>query len=88
MLPWSNSRSFSISICDRLSDHSTALGDSEEAHQQVYSGDDGGYGNNQAKFSHELIAGAASFEGFKLFEDHQRKEGGSIQSPKVACLHD
>ena len=34
----------------------------------------GGY-DNQAKFSHELVAGGAAFEGFKLFEDHQRKEG-------------
>lgn len=49
------------------------IGESEDAHQQVYT-DGGGY-DNQAKFSHELIAGAASFEGFKLFEDHQRKEG-------------
>lgn len=51
---------------------------SEEAHQQVYD-QEGGY-DNQAKFSHELIAGAASFEGFKLFEDHQRKEGEIIGS--------
>lgn len=45
--------------------------------EQVYSSD--GY-NNQAKFSHELIAGGAAFEGMKLFEDHQRKEGMSISS--------
>lgn len=25
--------------------------------------------------SHELVAGAASFEGMKLFEDNQRKQG-------------
>lgn len=37
-------------------------------------GGDGGF-DNQAKFSHELIAGGAAFEGFKLFEDKQRKEG-------------
>jgi Protein of unknown function (DUF3759) len=47
-------------------------GESQDAHQQVYG--DGGY-ENQAKFSHELIAGAAAFEGFKLFEDKQRNEG-------------
>lgn len=58
------------------------LGDSQDAHEQVYGGgnnDDEDYGN-KAKFSHELIAGAASFEGFKLFEDHQRKEGKSLCS--------
>ncbi|KAL8658159.1 MAG: hypothetical protein Q9202_007625 [Teloschistes flavicans] len=49
------------------------FGESEDAHQQVY-GDD----NNQAKFSHELIGGAAAFEGMKLFEDHQRKEGKTV----------
>lgn len=53
--------------------------DSQQAHDQVYN-QDGGYDNpdNQAKFSHELVAGAASFEGFKLFEDHQRKEGKPV----------
>ena len=30
---------------------------------------------HQARFSHELIGGAAAFAGFKAFEDHQRKEG-------------
>lgn len=48
-------------------------GESEDAHQQVY--DQGEGYDHKAKFSHELITGAASFEGFKLFEDHQRKEG-------------
>jgi hypothetical protein len=46
--------------------------ESRDAHQQVYG--DGGY-DNQAKFSHEIVAGGAAFEGMKLFEDHQRKEG-------------
>ena len=50
-------------------------GESEDAHQQVY-GQDDDY-DNKGKFSHELVAGAAAFEGFKLFEDHQRKEGES-----------
>ena len=38
---------------------------------------DGGYTqpDHEAKFSHELVSGAASFEAMKLFEDHQRKEG-------------
>lgn len=49
--------------------------ESRDAHQQVY-GDD--QDQNQAKFSHELIGGAAAFEGMKLFEDRQRKEGMDI----------
>jgi hypothetical protein len=48
------------------------LDEAQNAHQEVYGS--GGY-DNQAKFSHELIAGGAAFEGMKLFEDHQRKEG-------------
>jgi hypothetical protein len=51
--------------------------DARDAHQQVYG--DGGY-ENQAKFSHELIAGGAAFEGMKLYEDHQRKEGKNFHS--------
>lgn len=50
--------------------HLTSTGDSEGAHRQVYSGQE-----HEAKFSHELLAGAASFEAMKLFEDHHRKEG-------------
>ena len=51
-------------------------GENEDAHDQVYN-QGGGYDNpnHEAKFSHELIAGGAAFEGFKLYEDHQRKEG-------------
>ena len=50
-------------------------GESQDAHEQVY-GDAGGYEQpNEAKLSHELIAGGAAFEGFKLFEDKQRREG-------------
>ncbi|KAK9351520.1 hypothetical protein V1523DRAFT_416549 [Lipomyces doorenjongii] len=33
---------------------------------------------HKAKFSHEAIAGAASFEAFKLFEDRQRREGKPV----------
>lgn len=46
--------------------------ETRDAHQQVYNDDDN---QNDAKFSHELIGGAAAFEGMKLFEDRQRKEG-------------
>ena len=31
--------------------------------------------DNQAKFSHEALAGAASFGAFKMFEDRQRADG-------------
>ncbi|KPI35739.1 uncharacterized protein AB675_1266 [Cyphellophora attinorum] len=47
--------------------------EARDSHQQVY--DDNVPEEHQAKFSHELISGAAAFEGMKLFEDHQRKEG-------------
>lgn len=54
-------------------------GESQDSHNQVYN-QNGGYDdpNNQAKFSHELVGGAAAFEGFKLYEDHQRKEGNTV----------
>ncbi|KAK4691305.1 hypothetical protein P7C71_g5665, partial [Lecanoromycetidae sp. Uapishka_2] len=53
--------------------------EAQNNHQEVY-GQDGGYDNpdNKGKFSHELVAGGASFEAMKLFEDHQRKEGKPI----------
>ncbi|KAI9824526.1 MAG: hypothetical protein M1826_007316 [Phylliscum demangeonii] len=50
--------------------------DARDAHQQVYSQDDNRGGQErEGKFSHELVAGAAAFEGMKLFEDNQRKQG-------------
>ncbi|KAK4938379.1 hypothetical protein LTR10_021178 [Elasticomyces elasticus] len=49
--------------------------DAQQSHQEVYG--QGGY-DNQAKFSHELIGGAAAFEGMKLFEDRQRSEGKPV----------
>ncbi|KIW92452.1 uncharacterized protein Z519_06299 [Cladophialophora bantiana CBS 173.52] len=48
--------------------------ESRDAHQQVYQGDE----DHQAKFSHELIGGAAAFEGMKLYEDRQRREGKTV----------
>lgn len=48
------------------------FGDHEDSHQAVY-GD-----QHEGKFSHELIAGAASFEAAKLFEDRQRREGKPV----------
>lgn len=56
--------------------------ETRDAHQQVYGND-----QNEAKFSHELIGGAAAFEGMKLFEDRQRKEGeiGSRHAQTDQC---
>lgn len=48
--------------------------DNRDAHQQVY-GDDQ---QHEAKFSHELIGGAAAFEAMKAYEDSQRRKGMCI----------
>ena len=55
-------------------------GESDEAHRQVYGGE------HEAKFSHELIAGAASFAGMKAWEDHQRKEGKCFRDATLNCV--
>ncbi|KIX94149.1 uncharacterized protein Z520_10175 [Fonsecaea multimorphosa CBS 102226] len=39
---------------------------------------DNGDDNHEAKFSHEVIGGAAAFEGMKLYEDRQRREGKTV----------
>ena len=64
--------------------NSIVIGDADDAHRQVYR-EDGGE-QHEGKLSHELIAGAASFEGFKLYEDHQRKEGEFwiSRAPRIA----
>ncbi len=49
------------------------LEQSDDAHRQVY-----GEQKHESHFSHELIAGAASFAGMKAWEDHQRKEGTNL----------
>lgn len=43
--------------------------EARDNYQQTYQSD------NKAEFSHELLAGGASFAAMKFFEDHQRKEG-------------
>lgn len=48
------------------------FGDHEDNHQAVYGE------KHEGKFSHELLAGAASFEAAKLFEDRQRREGKPV----------
>ena len=45
--------------------------ESEQAHQQVFNGEQ----HHEGKFSHEFAAGAASFGAMKAYEDHQRKNG-------------
>ena len=47
-------------------------GESQDAYNQVQSDD---FENHKSSFGHEALAGAASFGAFKVFEDHQRKEG-------------
>ncbi|PYH81362.1 putative phosphoglycerate mutase family protein [Aspergillus uvarum CBS 121591] len=48
-------------------------GDEQQAHEQLTNYD--GSEEHQAKFSHELIAGAASFEAMKAYEEHQERNG-------------
>ncbi|ETI24504.1 hypothetical protein G647_03873 [Cladophialophora carrionii CBS 160.54] len=48
--------------------------DGRDAHEQVYRNDE----RHEGKFSHELIGGAAAFEGMKLYEDKQRREGKAV----------
>jgi hypothetical protein len=52
--------------------HNTS-GEAHENYQQAYDTNSGA--PNEAKFSHEAIAGAASFAAFKSFEDRQRSDG-------------
>uniref|UniRef100_A0A0D6R837 CipC-like antibiotic response protein n=1 Tax=Araucaria cunninghamii TaxID=56994 RepID=A0A0D6R837_ARACU len=46
--------------------------ESRDAHRRVYGE---GEERHEGKFSHELLGGAAAFEGMKLYEDKQRREG-------------
>jgi hypothetical protein len=61
------------------------FGDHHESYKQVYG--NGGQ-EHDGSFTHELIAGAASFEAMKAFEDKQRREGASVSHgfAKV-CFH-
>jgi len=47
-------------------------GESHEAYQEVNNAP------NEAKFSHEALAGAAAFGAFKMFEDKQRDDGKPV----------
>ena len=53
------------------------FGEGQQQYDQVYNQDQGDQNDdqNQGKFSHELIAGGASFAAMKVFEDRQRAEG-------------
>lgn len=46
--------------------------DYQDSHAAVY-GD-----QHEGKFSHELVAGGASFAAFKVFEDRQRRNGQPV----------
>ncbi|KAI5789260.1 putative CipC-like antibiotic response protein [Pyronema domesticum] len=50
-------------------------GESHEAYEQVKNSEGR---EHEGSFSHELIAGAAAFEAFKAFENHQRREGKTV----------
>ncbi|KAK3074823.1 hypothetical protein LTR53_002418 [Teratosphaeriaceae sp. CCFEE 6253] len=50
-------------------------GDGQQQYDQVYNQDQP---DNEGKFSHELLAGGASFAAMKVFEDQQRKEGKTV----------
>jgi len=52
------------------------FGEAHDSYQQAYDTNSGE--PNDAKFSHEAIAGAASFAAFKAFEDKQRNEGQPV----------
>ncbi|OJJ98930.1 hypothetical protein ASPACDRAFT_1889375 [Aspergillus aculeatus ATCC 16872] len=47
--------------------------DQQQAHEQLTNFD--GSEEHKAKFSHELIAGAASYEAMKSFEEYQERNG-------------
>jgi len=49
-------------------------GESQDAYDAAYTNGR----PNEAKLSHEVLAGGAAFAGFKAFEDHQRKEGKPV----------
>ncbi|KAI5303605.1 hypothetical protein KEM56_007375 [Ascosphaera pollenicola] len=47
--------------------------DSEKAHQDVYNGEE--LEHHHAKFSHNVIAGAASYQAMKAYSEHKAKNG-------------
>ncbi|KAI5288508.1 hypothetical protein KEM54_005158 [Ascosphaera aggregata] len=48
-------------------------GEAEEHHKEFYNGQE--LEHHEAKFSHELIAGAASYEAMKAFNKHKEENG-------------
>lgn len=59
------------------------IDNNRDSHQEVY-----GDGGHEAKFSHELVGGAAAFEAMKLFEDKQRREGIAYNQICVILIAD
>ncbi|WPH03853.1 Hypothetical protein R9X50_00673600 [Acrodontium crateriforme] len=50
------------------------FGDAQDNYNEIQNAPE----EHKAKFSHELLAGGASFAAFKAFEDHQRNEGKPV----------
>lgn len=69
MFGWGKSKSLEGAML--FSVLTTLTGESHDAYNQVYSDQQ----PNEGQFSHELVAGGASFAAFKIFEDRQRAEG-------------
>ena len=63
--------------------------DASQAHQDVY-GQDGPQPDNQASFSHELLAGAAGFEAMRKYQQHEEANGRLShplpKTPVLLCL--
>jgi hypothetical protein len=55
---------------DSFANLDSSLDDAKDNYDQVQNDQPA-----EGKFSHELIAGAAAFAGFRAFEGEQRKEG-------------
>ena len=62
------------SMTNNNSQLTPALDDASQAHQDVY-GQDGPQPDNQASFSHEVIAGAAGFEAMRKYQQHEQANG-------------
>ena len=43
--------------------------------------------HHEGSLGHEILAGAGAFGAFKMFEDHQRKEGTSTDLGQFLCRH-
>jgi len=60
--------------------------DGRDCREQVYNYDGPIQDEHKAKFSHEVIAGAAGFEAMKAYEDHLRDRGEPVSHPMMKEL--